>query len=318
MADDNFSLTITNNSNGGKIQAKKGASYRDWRIPSDGLDGFGTAPFSAKQTTLTSVQGGVLQGANSGVRQLTITLEAPPTESKRDEAYKVLAVGSPVKIEAVYVRSRSRAIEGTVTQCKVSEGNIYEPTTVTAAIDCFSPFFTSERVSVEATSYSYSASGGYIELVWLPEIDGDIMAQVEEVTATFPTGNTEAYTTTTGATLTLTIDRYPSYSLYALPDQTVLKWGAYPLVKTSIAAGYSMTQGVTWAFGQQPQYQYGSVSYSGRPAYLAVWRGMGYREMVPGKYTKLTLRVELDPGIAPTTAAKSYGRLIYTPRWMGI
>ena len=318
MADDNFSITITNNSNGGKIQVTKNASYSDWRIPSDGLDGFGNMPFSAKQATPIAVQGAVLQGASSGVRQLTITLEAPPTESKRDEAYKVLAIGSPVKVEAMYVRSRTRTIEGIVTQCKVNEGNIYEPTTVTAAIDCLNPFFTSTSVTVEATGYTYSASGGYIELVWQPDVDGDMMAVVEEVMATFPTGNTDSYKTTKASTLTLTIDRYPRYSIYALPDQTVFKWVAYPNVGTTIAANYSMKQGVTWYFDQQPQYQYGSSSYSSRAAYLSAWRGVGYREIMPGRYTKLTLRVELDPGIAPTTAAKSYGSLVYTPRWMGI
>lgn len=318
MASKNFSLTITNSDNSAKIQVTNSSGANDWRIPSDGLDGFGSMPFSTSLTELTTPQGGILMGSHNGVRQLGITLEAPPTAAKRDEAYKVFAVGSTVTVLIAYIHSDSRTISGIVTECKVNEGNIYEPTTVTATIDCLNPFFESSKVYLEATGYSYSAEDGYIELIWLPNVTGDTLAVIDEVSAKFPTGNTETYTTTADAYLTLTIDRYPKFGSYSLPDETVLKWKAMPNKGTSIAAGYTMRQGATWYFNKQPYYEYAGTAYSGQSAVLSAWRGAAYREMVPGEFTKLTLKVELEPGIAPTTAAKSYGTLTYTPRWMGI
>lgn len=319
MADDNFSITITNKANNAEISVLKTASANDWRIPSDGLDGFGSMPFSTSQADSAVGQGGFILGAHNSIRQLTIKLEAPGTSAKRDEACKVFTVGATVAITISYVRSATRTITGVVTGCKVNEGNIYEPTTVTATIDCLDPVFTGTVSYLVATEYSATTSS--LAYRWQFEPAGDSLAQLREVTTYFTTGNTEEVTLASQATLTLTINRFPTAGVYGLPDQTVLSWNMGDAAGSKVAANTSITCSVRWtdsipngvwsAAGKAKRYEVNSAD-------LTTCKGISFNEISGGTTCSITLALALDRQIMPLGDVRTHGTAYYMPRWMGI
>lgn len=312
-----FSLTITNKDTGAVICTNNSSGCNDWRIPDDGLDGFGSMPFSATEAEIaTTVGGGVVLGAHSGVRQLTVKMEAPPTGAKRDEAYKVFAVGSAVKITVAYIRSNSRTISGIVTACKVSEGNIYEPTTVTATIDCAEPTFKAVTAS-ELTANGYTVGSGMAGYTWRIDANGDAMARLESVVLPFTTTNTSTVTLAKQATVTLTITRGPVPDSYDIPAITELVWQAGPVKGTSIEAATAVVWKV-WLDGNMPICSYNGTDYGMGSASTAKWTGTGSYEFVGGTTSSVSLVVSMSSNIAPQSLSTSRGIMTYTPGWQGV
>ena len=311
-----FSLAITNKDTGATIYVDSSSTYDGWRIPSDGLDGFGSMPFSITEAELAAASGGVVLGAHSGTRQLIIKLEAPPTEAKRDEAYKTFAVGSTVTIEVAYLRNDSRAINGTVTACKVSEGNIYEPTTVTATIDCVEPAFEA-AASVKKTANGYTVGSGYAGYTWSGKINGDAIARLESVVLPFTTTNTATVTLTKQATVKLTITRAAASSAYDMPKQTILQWSAGPATGTSIEAKTAITWEVRFD-GTVPVCSYNGTDYGMKYAKTANWQGIGSYGLWGGTSCTVSLLVGMSSNIAPQYLSTERGIMSYTPGWQGV
>ena len=315
MGSSMFSLTITNNNNGGTISTDTASGYDGWRIPSDGLDGFGSMPFSTGQAERQGDYGGIVLGAHSGVRQLGITLESPPTEAKRDEAYKTFAVGSSVTLTVSYIRSGARTIDGVVTACKVSEGNIYEPTTVTATIDCVEPTFAGSLV--HDGSPTPSIVGDTATVKWELAPVGDFLAKFNACLIQFTTGNTETVTLTKQATLTLTIKRFPTFAPFALPDETALVWSVGPVVGKTVSASTAIIAKVDWS-GDEPIAVYNDSKSTINYANLPLCKGLSSKCIAGGANCSVALSLELDSQILPSDNTAILGELTYYSTWQGV
>ena len=312
----NFALTISNNDTGGTIEVTSSSGCNDWRIPSDGLDGFGNMPLDTAREVLAAGDGGVLLGGHIGLRQLVLKLEAPATEDKRDEAARVLAVGTSVTLKVTYNRSSARTISGTVTGCKLNEGNIYEPTAVTATVECQNPAFRGEDVT--KTAYSYTSGSGIAAFGWKMDLEGDSLATLKEFSMAYTTKNTEAVTLSSQSTVTLSINRL-SYKPFSLPKQTVYAWNAGPAKGETVAAKTS----VEWKVkldGQLPYCLYGDTSYGMESAILGYWKGLGAHDVLPTSNTgyMVSLRVTMDSSVGPYVMMHTNGKMVYTPGWQGI
>ena len=312
----NFALTISNNDTGGTIEVTNSSGCNDWRIPSDGLDGFGNMPFDTAQEVLATGTGGVLLGGHAGLRQLVLKLKAPATEEKRDEAARVLAIGTSVTLKATYNRSSARTISGTVTGCKISEGNIYEPTAVTATVECQDPFFRGEDVT--KTAYSYTSGSGIAAFSWKMDLEGDSLATLREFTMIYTTKNTEAVTLSRQAAVQLTIPRL-AYKPFSLPEQTYYIWNAGSAKGETVAAKTRMEWTVKLD-GTLPCCLCNGKSYGMESAVLGSWKGLEAHEVLPTSNTSYMARlsVSMDSSVEPYIMTFTNGKMTYTPGWMGI
>ena len=312
----NFALSISNNDTGGSIEVTNASNCNDWRIPSDGLDGFGNMPLDTAQEALATGSGGVLLGGHVGIRQLVLKLEAPATEEKRSEAARVLTVGTSVTLRVTYNRSSARAIDGTVTGLKISEGNIYEPTAVTATIDCQDPFFRGEDVT--KTAYSYTSGSGLAGFSWKMDLSGDSLATLKEFSMVYTTKNTADVTLSRQAAITLTISRL-AYKPFSLPQKTVYAWNAGPAKGETVAAETSIEWKVKLD-GQLPYCSYNGTSYGMESAVLGNWKGLGAHEVLPTSNTSYmaSLMISMDSSVTPKLMMYANGKMTYTPGWQGV
>lgn len=311
-----FSIVISNTDTGSSIAVTSESGYSDWRIPSDGLNGFGSMPFSTAQEEFAVESGGVLLGGHINTRQLILKLEAPSTAEKREEAYKVFAVGSTVTVSTAYNRNTARTISGIVTACKMSEGNIYEPTAVTATIECQNPLFRGEDIA--KTAYSYTTGSGVAKFSWRLDVQGDSLATLKAFTMTYTTKNTEAITLSRQALVRLYINR-AVYKPYSLPQRTVYAWNAGPAKGETVAASTP----VEWTVKldkQLPYCLYNDISYGMESAVLTSWEGLGVHEVLPISTTAYTasLRIDMDSAVTPTIMSYSNGKMTYMPGWQGV
>lgn len=314
----NFELTINNADTHSSIHVTNSSSYSGWRVLSDGLNGFGDMPFTATEAEYASSQGGIVLGTHSSIRQLTIKLEAPPTADKRSEAGRVFSLGTEVLVTIAYARSDTRTINGIVTGCKVSEGNIYEPTTVTATIDCLDPMFRSAAITEEANSYTYGSTlAGVTWYLYAKNVTGNALNSLGDISFWFTTGNTEAVTITSQTKVTLSITRSGTGYYYGLPRDTVAVWKAGYAAKDTVQAKSRFDCQIRWD-GQVPYCVCNNVAYSMESAVMNSWKGIGYRDFLGGTYTTIALKVEVDSKIGPSFVWTENSSLTYTPGWMGI
>lgn len=210
-----------------------------WRIPSDGLDGFSGVSGTLGAQEGGSVSGGVVTGYHTGITQRTIKAEAPATREIRDQIASVLALGYGYTVRITY-KGVTRSFAGTLSHLQVSEGNIYQPTELTATFDCPDPFMYGDLVSmttsVEAEStdismtpnFSFAPEGQYepyISLYGSVTIPTTISSLASNITLTVTVdrrGGTEPFTP--AKTVVTGFLQYKDEAIYAGKKNWSMVW----------------------------------------------------------------------------------------------
>lgn len=117
----------------------------DWRIPKDGLENWANLPYTVTSYESPSTDGAIIMNKRVASVDRTITAEcksANPDES-RAKAIEFFNPKFTFQVHMTY-RGRTRWCEGEQIAFKASEGNIYQPPTITWTILCPNPYLQSE------------------------------------------------------------------------------------------------------------------------------------------------------------------------------
>lgn len=117
----------------------------DWRIPNDGLIGWGSLDFSVSSSEIPSYDGALVTSERVPSRDRTIKAQAPKIEDISALRERVIRFFNPKFTYDVYVTylGRTRWAHGNQLAFKVSEGNIYKPAELTWTILCANPYLQS-------------------------------------------------------------------------------------------------------------------------------------------------------------------------------
>lgn len=149
-----------------------------WRIPSDGIEGIANYDIDASFEEYAALAGGRFSGGKIRTREITLKAElnsSTPSvkQMQRSTLAWKLVPNVPLSLKISYGYTSLPTpyeIVGYLTNLKISEGNIYEPLTVTLTLECPYPFFDIGDFTSSIASNAISLSSSQTSLGQLDEI----------------------------------------------------------------------------------------------------------------------------------------------------
>ena len=114
-------------------------------IPSNGLSGFGSFSTEIDSVDNAIGDGGVVTSERLTLKDRTITAKAINASNNIELRHTIIRFFIPHKTYKIYLTymGYTRWCEGYLYKCEVSEGNIYQPISLTFTIMCMNPFLRS-------------------------------------------------------------------------------------------------------------------------------------------------------------------------------
>lgn len=146
-----------------------GVTQTPWAIVSDGLDGIGFYDIAFSSTSYAAIPGAHFDGSKVEARILTFEFTADfssyPISQKqqaRDDVYLTFDPTQEFRIQVMYGASGSSFAEifGRIRNFQLSDGNIFDRTTLKVSFECAWPFFKLG----ESTFYNLSTNTATVSL----------------------------------------------------------------------------------------------------------------------------------------------------------
>lgn len=120
--------------------------YDDWRIPNDGLENWANLPYNVSSVEIPNRDGAIVTAKRVSSVDRTITAQVgDPRNNAKQRAAAIRFFNPKYTYEChMTYQGRTRWTEGEQIGFKCSEGNIYEPATLTWTILCPNPYLRSE------------------------------------------------------------------------------------------------------------------------------------------------------------------------------
>lgn len=265
-----------------------------WRIPADGLDGFGELSSNVSSTDGGSYSGGMLTGVHIGLTQRTITFEGAATSAARDELENFFSIGEDCTVYTRY-KGRQRYFSGTISALKINAGNVYRSTSVTMTFDCDDPYFYSGW----ATFVKYAEVGAsYVEA----DLAGSGGEQGQYPTPLYIVAKHVVKAAGTD-TVTVGITRNKYGGVLGVPTDTTV------VFQKNVTAS-SSDQGVDCRWDR-----FGSLSYS---EYPPLWTSTALKNVSCGLLVPRDTTIKASFTTVATTKYEAYLMLQWLPRYGGI